>query len=284
MFSPKLLRFLAALAMSGFCARGADVATTNAAPAADDYAWLTPQTLPPPGPMIDAAMAALPRTVTEQNDWLKRMHKAAWMPNLELHYAIGESSFNRYVFQPDRKQITTGQQLSQETSSQNGQNATKSTDATSTSYSSGTPPKVTQQRNATSSGSQVENSSSSGSKSGVTTINSVTDTGPGSYALNDGTRWVNQYGIYLTWDLSRILFRQEELSVVQAELNRQTFKDNVRDQVVQTYYDLKEAVLLLQNETYKDSVPTRIRKERLAFLLDTLTAGSFSARAGHKAP
>lgn len=222
MFSHKVLYVLAALAMSGFCVRGADVATTNAVPAADDYVWLTPKTLPPPGPMIEAALAALPKTATEKADWLKRMHKAVWMPSLELHYSVGESGFRNFVVVPGQ---TVG-----------------------------------------------------------TTLDPATDSGSRSYATSDSTRWVNQYGVYLTWDLSKLLFRQEEISVAQIELNRQALRDNVRDQVAQTYYDLKESVLLLQNDTYKDSLPTRIRKERLAFLLDTLTAGAFSARAGHKAP
>ncbi len=227
----------------------------------NDYSWLTGATMPPPGPMIDAALAALPKSLSDRTDWVARMRKAAWIPVVGLKYDIGQDAFRHYQNIPNGQRTTTTTQSQHQDSSQAGQSAMQSTKE-----------------------SQTQQSISSGSQDSYSTSYSVENDGPTSIALGDQAQWVNTYGIVLSWDLSRLVFRQEEMSVLRADIDKEQFRQNVRQQVIQTYYDLKEALLLMQSDTYKDSIPLRIRKERLAYLLDTLADGALSTRSGRKAP
>jgi hypothetical protein len=264
----------------------AAVAVAPAPAVSNDYVWLTSDALPQPGVMIDAAMAALPKTLAEKTDWVARMRKAVWIPNIGVKYDIGQTGFRRYQYISNRRVTSTGSQSTRESSSQSGQNTTQSGELGNVQvYGQGTDPLSTlgEIQNSTKGGAQIENTGSAGSRDSVSSSSSVQDYGPDSVALNDVDHWVSQYGIVLSWDLSRLIFRQEEVAVVQAEIDKEQFRQNVRQQVIQTYYDLKESILLLQNEAYKDSVPVRIRKERLAYLLDTITGGALSERSGHKA-
>lgn len=236
------------------------VGATNSA----DYGWLSAASLPQPSTMIDAAMGALPKTFSEKRDWLKRMHKAAWYPNLELRYGIGQGNYRRYQVLENRQRITTGTSSTRESSSQSGQSIGLKNNALG--------------NNDLSLGSER----SGDSTRSTTTSREVSDEGPASYVLSEDLRWMDDYGVYLSWDLSRLIFRSEEINVIAAEIDKETFRQDIRSQVIETYYDLKESLLLLDSETYKDSIPTRIRKERLAFLLDTLTGGALSKTATEK--
>jgi len=229
----------------------ADTAATNA-PAAPDYSWLTPETLPPPGGLVDAALDSMPRSFRQKSDWLERMKKASWVPNLELRYGIGERNFRTYQTVSSQTEVSTTTASSRESSSQSGSGA----------QLSATP--------------SVDVSSGGGSKSQTTTGKTVTQSGPTSYGVDDQSHWVNDYGVFLTWDLSRILFREEEIAVAAAEKEREMFRDSVRQQAIQTYYDLKETLLLLQIDTHKESIPVKIKKERLSYLLDTMTDGALT--------
>ena len=257
----------------------AGVALTLAARAAlaaegDDYAWLNLTNLPPATEMLQAAIKALPKSIVEQKDWLARMRKAALMPNLELHYTIGETIVRDYNV-VDRTEVTTGSESSSERSRESG---TRLSSGSSSSSETGSDGLTTETRSGSGSEASVESYSSSGSRSSSSSYRQTTYSGPDSYATGESTKWVDEYGLFLTWDLSRMIFQPEELNVASAEMDRENFRQNVRLQVIQTYYDLKESLLLLQSETYSASIPTRVRKERLAFLMDTLTGSALSSR------
>ena len=253
-------RFLAGLtALLTFSAQ----AQTNT-PAADPYAWLAATNLPSPQTIVEAALKNLPKSIGQKQDWLKRMHQAAWYPQLELQYSLGEAVYRPYTT-VDRSIVTTGSEKSSERTTGDSQTTGISSDA-------GGP------------GVKVDDQSSSSRRSGSTSFTQTEQYGPDSYAKSERTRWVNDYGLMLTWDLSRLVFQRDEISVIAAEIDREKFKQDVQAQVIQSYYELKESLLLLQNEAYSNSVPQRIRKERVAFLLDTLSAGALSGSAGQKMP
>lgn len=260
---------LAAAALSNASTAADSAGTTNpaapasaaSAPVNPDYAWLTPATLPPPSTLIDAALSAMPRSFREKSDWLARMKKASWVPSLELRYGIGEQNFRTYRTLDSQTEVSTTAESSRESSSQSGQNVTTAADPLN---------------------NQLEQSADSGSKSTSTKSTTVKQSGPTSYGVNDSSHWVNDYGVFLTWDLSRILFREEEVVVAGAEKERELFRESVRQQAIQTYYDLKETLLLLENEAYRASIPTKIKKERLAYMLDTMTEGAFSGSRGDR--
>ncbi len=202
-------------AASAESAAAVPAAASPDAAAAGGYGWLDPSTLPAPGPLLQAALEALPASVAGRKDWAGRMRRATWVPTLELRYGVAEG-----VYRPYETVIgSTGGSAPQE---------------------------------------------------------------PRSLARTEQTQWLNEYGLYLTWDLSGMVFRREEVDAAARELDRETYRGSVREQVIQTYYDLKEALLLLETDAYRDSVPTLVRKERLAFLLDTLCDGALTA--GRPAP
>lgn len=234
----------------------ASLAQTNA-PAVADYSWLAASTLPQPGPMLDAALANLPKSIREKSDWLARMKKAAWVPTLEFRHTIGQGGFRQFET-VDRQTVSSSSETTRESES----SKTTTTDISPVPGSS--------------------TDSGKGSRSSTTRGTTTTDEGRTSYARDDEARWLHDYGVYLSWDLSRLVFRSEELNVLSAEMSKETFRDNVRTQVITTYYDLKESLLLLENENFKDSVQIKVKKERLAFLLDTITGGELTTRGQPK--
>lgn len=115
--------------------------------------------------------------------------------------------------------------------------------------------------------------------------------GPDSYGIGDEPEWLNAWEVGLVWDFSQRLFRREEIDVrrarIEAErvrLDREAAETDLRSRVILAYYDLVEALRLLQMETYRDSVPTWIRKERAAATLDDLTRGALSRHAPDPPP
>jgi hypothetical protein len=193
-------------------------------------------------------MEDLPRTVTEQQNWLKRMRRAAWMPSFELRYVLGEAVSRPYTV-VERSTVVSGTERSSERSRETG------------------------------AGEIV-----GGSRSSVTRFDSTEMAGLDSYARSEELEWVNEYGVFLTWDLSRFVFNRDEIAAVTADMDLAAFRRAVRDQIIQVYYDLKECLLMLDTEALRESVPTRARKERLAYQLDMLSSGEFSRAAGHEPP
>jgi hypothetical protein len=210
------------------------------------------------------------------------MRKAAWVPTLEFQYTIGEAITRDYRV-IDRVETTTGSESQRESSSASGRRNSASINSGSESgvdglgASSGSSASLGQEASS-------ESESSRGSRSSRTSFKSTTYAGPQSYATGEDTKWVDEFGIFVSWDLSRVLFREEEIAVVGAELDRESFRQTVKTQVIQAYYDLMEALMLLDSETYRASIPTQVKRERLAFLLDSLTDGALSNAAGREAP
>ena len=200
------------------------------------YDWLTPTNLPGPSVLVESALKALPRTVREKQDWLERMHRAAWLPTVELRYDVGEGVIREYTV-GTHKEFTTDNGLHRD-----------SRIATRSPYEH------------------------------------VTVSGPESYATGEHLRDMDTLGVAVSWDLSRLIFREEEIKVSDNEIEKVNFRQGAKSQVIDTYYALVETLLLLDSATYHESVPTRVKRERLAYLLDSLTDGALSASAGRKAP
>jgi hypothetical protein len=204
------------------------------------------------------------------------------MPNLELRYSVGETVVREFTV-VDRKSVSAGSEHMDETTKES---------TTSRSGRSGSSEELQYDelglpagRNSTTSGDSNHGSSSTtGRRTADTSRQSLTLNGPDSYATGEDMRWVNEYGICLTWDLSRIIFRQEEMSIVGIEMDKEKFRQEVKAQVIQAYYDLMESLLLLDSQTYRTSVPTQVRRERLGYLLDSLTEGALSNAGGREAP
>lgn len=235
------------------------------------FDWLTPDTLPPPREVVQAALDALPKTLAEKQDWLKRMRRAAWYPQLELQYRVGETAVRDYTV-VDRVERTTSSETTRQSSRDSESRLTSSGgDSVETVRDGGG--SVVESRESSTVRFDYENSTRDGSGSSRRSGSSVTYAGPDSYATGEKFKWADEFGVFLTWDLSRFVFQEGEINVARVEMDRETFRQNISTQVIQAYYDLMETLMLLDNPSYRDSIPTRVRKERLAFLLDTLTGG-----------
>ncbi len=250
--------------------------------AARPYDWLNTTTLPPPGKIIEAALDALPKSLAQQKDWLARIRRAAWYPQLSLQYRAGEAVIRNFQT-VDRIEHTTG---SESTRSSGRDTELRSSLSSSTRNSTTTDSggSLSESQTDTDSGSGSETLSSRSSSAERRSISSTTMRGPDSYATGEDFHWANEIGVLLTWDLSRFVFQEGELRVADAEISLEKFRQEVKIQTIETYYDLEEALRLLSNDTYKDSIPTQVRKERAAFMLDTLTGGYLSQSAGRAAP
>lgn len=266
------------------CAFALALAATLPVQAGDVYRydWLAATNLPAPSKLVEAAMKALPKTVREKQDWLARMRKAAWIPTVELHYTLGEGIYRDYQV-VNRVQHTSGSELQRESG--------RSSDSSSSRRSGSSTQVDTDALNApaggnTSTSTEDTRGRSSSTDQRTTRISSESTTyaGPESYATGERTRWLDEFGLYVSWDLSRVLFREEEISVVGAELDKASFRQDVKAQVIDNYYSLVETLLLLDSATYRESVPTRVKRERLAYLLDSLTDGALSNAGGREAP
>ena len=101
-----------------------------------------------------------------------------------------------------------------------------------------------------------------------------------SYATGEDPRWLNEYELALTWDFSQLIYRSDEVAierlkmeVARIRMDREPVITALRERVLNAYYDLVEALRMLEMDTYRSSVPTLIRKEREAAMVDELTGG-----------
>ena len=108
----------------------------------------------------------------------------------------------------------------------------------------------------------------------------MTTYSPDSYSTGEGPRWLNEYELAVVWDLSQLFFRPEEVDIarmkmeaVRVRTERESVVAGVRERAILAYYDLVEALRLLELDTYRTSVPTIIRKERAAAMVDDLANG-----------
>jgi len=108
----------------------------------------------------------------------------------------------------------------------------------------------------------------------------MTSTYRDSYATGEDPRWLNEYQLAVMWDFSQLFFRPEEIDIarlkmeaVRVNMERDAVVAGVRERALTAYYDLIESLRLLELETYRASVPTIIRKERAAAMVDDLADG-----------
>jgi hypothetical protein len=101
-----------------------------------------------------------------------------------------------------------------------------------------------------------------------------------SYATGEDPRWLNEYQLAVVWDFSQLFFRPEEIDIsrlkmeaARVSMERDSVVSDVRERVLLAYYDLVEALRMLEMDVYRTSVPTLIRKERAAAMVDDLAGG-----------
>lgn len=214
------------------------------------YAKLTLKSLPPLEVVLQAAMDSLPEIVPSTPDWSKRMRQATFVPRVEVRYGIGEQRFRDFTV-IDRTETSSGFESTRESSQ-------------STAFQS------------PSGDSSAQRTDSRGSRS----TSSTTQLGPDSYSAGEHPKWLDAWELALTWDFSQLFFRPEEINAAQMKMDaarlhlaREPFVAESREKVITAYYDLVESLRMLQLETYRTSVPTLMRKERAAAMVDDMTGG-----------
>lgn len=95
----------------------------------------------------------------------------------------------------------------------------------------------------------------------------------------DENDWPQEYGLFFIWDLSRLLFHEEEIDAM--ELNARYAETRIRaseirykflEDLTDWYFELKELLLTMETEkAYAASPKAQMNVEKLAFLLDSLT-------------
>ena len=242
---------------------GAACAARSAEPVLPDmkYAALTLSNLPPLHAVMQAALDRVPNPIPELPDWSRRMRQSVWIPRLEVRYGMGEQRFRDYAI-VDRREVTVGRETERETETQRQFSTDRDPLGTPTRSSSG---------------------SSRRDAHATRSSTSVRDLGPDSFSIGEHPRWLVAWEVALLWDFSLLLFRPEELDVARirmdaarVQVDREQLLMNVRTQAITAYYELVEALRLLQLDTYRNSVPAWIRKERAAAVVDDMTGGLIS--------
>lgn len=253
--------------------------STMAVPATTPYDELTLENLAPAEDVIAMAVANLPKTMKEQQDWVKRMRRSALVPRLQLYWNTSEAFYREYEV-IDRTETTRGSETITESGSENQREVSQSFETEAEAgqeliYDAGG--QLVERRNSLTatgvSGEEIANSRSTSSGERRSSFQSTTYRGPDSYVTSEDTRWMNEFGLFLTWDLAQLVFHPSEATAARADADAATFRMELSTRVSEVYFDLVEALMLLETDAYKDSVPTRVRKMRGAFLLDQLTGG-----------
>jgi hypothetical protein len=242
---------------------------------AQEYGWLDIKKLPPPGAVVEAAMKALPKSLSEQQDWIKRVRHAALYPSLEFRYTVGEAVVRDYDV-VDRVETVRGSETESASGFETGGGRSSSAGSGSETVTDGGGG-LLESRVSSDSQSSSDSTAARSSSTSRRSYSSTVSSGPDSYATGEDFRWANEFGVLLTWDLSRIVFQDSEINAARTEIEVETFRQNVKTQIILTYYDLMEAILLLDSPSYRESIPMKVRRERQAFLLDELTGGFLSS-------
>ncbi len=95
----------------------------------------------------------------------------------------------------------------------------------------------------------------------------------------DENSWPQEYGVFFSWDLSKLLFHEEEIDAM--ELKARCTETRIRaseirykflEDLTDWYFELKELLLTMETEkAYAASPKVQMNKEKLACLLDSLT-------------
>lgn len=212
-----------------------------------DYAQLTLRSLPPVQGVTEAAMQELPEVLANTHDWVKRIRRSALFPEVELRlYALEELEDQWVVFDSVETERISGHSESEEI-------YTGST-------TPGGPLNVMTERR------EID-------QEGETR---TTHKGKDSYRSGSDETWLHEYGLFLTWDLSKLVFHEEEMEAAELHVRHAEFRYKFIDDVVDWYYELKETLMYLEDEAYASSPKMHIQKEKLAFLLDSLTGDYIS--------
>ncbi len=220
------------------------------------------ETLPPVGMVIQRAMDELPKNVTERQNWLKRMRWAALLPEVELRYITAEDAYRQYQVL-DRQEIR--RESESVTFSESGSLSGSET-GVEEEYVSALSSYVPDSRRDFSS---TESESVSGSESSRSTV--VIDQGRDSYETGEGSRWMDEYGVFLTWDLSKFIFQgEDEIRAADTQASLAEFRLEYIDDIVDFYADLKEALVHLR-DVDPNSSRMQIQKLTSAAKLDAMT-------------
>jgi len=269
------------------------------------------QTLAPVDDVVNAALDFLPNTLAERRNWLKRIRLSSLLPTLQLSYGQTEANFNRFetvtvtdtriesssdtkftssfessslsdssssLKSINREDHITGSENEFHTTLSIGDSSSRNfqedetvlvptvDDRTTTGLDSS-------QVNGSTSGrkSKNQNKTSSGKK------RTVSAKSPDDLSLTDGTRWLENYSVRLAWDLSDLVFHNDELEAIVTQERVEEFRMEFIERVLRHYFNLKESLILMDEGDV--SVSTQMKKEFNLSILNALTDNFISAYA-----
>lgn len=217
----------------------------------DGTRW-TRSDLPPVQAVVREALGRLPRSFEERQDWLERMRRAAWLPQIQVQYLVSEDFvddiqvFERTVVQTEY----------------NGDEVTHGGGETETVFGDPMAPAT------------VTETRETDREATVTTrkpTRIVREEGLDSVQTGNSRRSTDEWGVLLTWNLSAFVFPPDEARAAAADARIERFKLEFIDAIVNYYYDLVEAMAFVDADP--QNVRMAIQVERNISKLDVLTGG-----------
>ncbi len=207
----------------------------------DPFADLTLATMPSVGQVIEAGLDHLPSSVGKSVNWSKRMHMSALLPVFQVRYRAFESNYDRFDY---RTQYTTRTTRG------------SSTDEDDTSRVHATP------------GSSYFDSSDGGSASWEHYADAKY---PVQYSLEDGIRELHDQTLVATWDLSTLLYHNDELEAAQVGRFVASFRYDYIRNMADLYRKLKQSLKLLARDPRN---PAALEQREIhGVIIDQLTGG-----------
>jgi len=205
--------------------------------------------------VVREALDRLPRTFDERKDWLQRMRRAAWLPQIQVQYLVSDDFVDDFaVFERTVVQTETG-----------GDEVTHGGGQTEEVFGTPTAPTtVTETR-------RIDREPSVTSH-GTTRV--IREEGLDSAQVGSTRRSTDEWGVLLTWNLSAFVFQSDEVRAADANARIERFRLEFVDAIVNFYYDLVEAMAFLDADP--QNVRMAIQVERNISKLDVLTGGYMS--------
>jgi hypothetical protein len=205
--------------------------------------------------VVREALGRLPRTFDERKDWLQRMRRAAWLPQIQVQYLVSDDFVDDLaVFERTVVQTETG-----------GDEATHGGSQTEVVF--GDPAAST-----TATETRRVDREPSVTARGTTRI--TREEGLDSVQTGSTRRSTDEWGVLLTWNLSAFVFQPDEVRAADANARIERFRLEFVDAIVNFYYDLVEAMAFLDADP--ENVRMAIQVERNLSKLDVLTGGYVS--------
>ena len=225
-----------------------------------NYDHLSLDNIPGVGQVIQASLKALPRDLGEIRNWTTRMRLSALLPQIQARYRWFQDTVDQF----DTVYRTKTHDESESRSEDRDQD------------------ELISRVHADPLESYVEEQNLNyGSDYRSHTSFRETD-GPHSITLNDDVVWMDDYQIMATWNLSALLFTDDELQAAQVNRIVAEYRFKHMESVAGLYGKLQSALDTLSRTPA--NIRSKIQRDAAAAMLDAVTDGYLSGYVASRKP